>query len=142
MGDKPAPSTEKIRELANAVEDGGGTDELYRQLIESLNKNMPVLMKSTDLADIRLVAQLTKLLAPATMSIRDENGNLTTLRFPAPREFESRKGKAYHLPTAEVVREEVSAQFTNARHSICEKTCALISAAKNVVGKGDEDKKE
>ena len=78
-----------------------------------------VLAKSTDPADVRMVAQIAKLLAPTSARVPDENGAMVAVQLPGAKEYESRNGRPHHMPTAEYVRAQITAEYSAERHAAC-----------------------
>ena len=119
---------ESLQEAISNAESGEDKDALFADAIKILRKNIRHLSKSTDPADVRMVAQIAKLLAPTSAKVPDETGAMTAIQLPGAKDYESRNGRPYHIPTAEAVRKQITEEYSAERHPACGKTCSLLSA--------------
>ena len=119
---------ESLQEAISNAESGGDKDALFAEAINILRKNIGVLAKSTDPADVRMVAQIAKLLAPTSARVPDENGAMVAVQLPGAKEYESRNGRPHHMPTAEYVRAQITAEYSAERHAACSQSCCLLAA--------------
>ena len=119
---------EKLQKAVSHAERGGDKGDLFEQAINILRDKIHILAQSTDPADVRLVAQVAKLLAPTSARVADENGAMVSIQLPSAKDYESRNGRAFHVPTANYVRKKITEEYSAERHPACGKTCCLLSA--------------